>query len=65
MSVQIPETPTPSTEDTATADMRQALLEAGKEEFANFGYDGARLERIAAKAGFFVTWKTPDVAQGF
>jgi len=51
LSVQNPETPTPSTEDTATADMRQALLEAGKEEFANFGYDGARLERIAAKAG--------------
>jgi AcrR family transcriptional regulator len=35
----------------ASADMRQALLEAGKTEFANYGYDGARLERIAAKAG--------------
>lgn len=31
--------------------MRRALLEAGKTEFANYGYDGARLERIAAKAG--------------
>lgn len=31
--------------------MRRALLDAGKTEFANFGYDGARLERIAAKAG--------------
>ncbi|MBF6632414.1 MAG: TetR family transcriptional regulator [Comamonas sp.] len=31
--------------------MRQALLDAGKTEFANYGYDGARLERIAAKAG--------------
>ena len=31
--------------------MRRALLDAGKTEFANYGYDGARLERIAAKAG--------------
>lgn len=31
--------------------MRRTLLEAGKTEFANYGYDGARLERIAAKAG--------------
>lgn len=38
------------TEDAA-ADMRQALLDAGKTEFANYGYEGARLERIAAKAG--------------
>ncbi|WKL17145.1 TetR/AcrR family transcriptional regulator [Comamonas testosteroni] len=37
--------------DEASADMRRALLDAGKTEFANFGYDGARLERIAAKAG--------------
>lgn len=37
--------------DTAAADMRQALLDAGKTEFANYGYDGARLERIAAKVG--------------
>lgn len=35
----------------ASADMRRALLDAGKTEFANYGYDGARLERIAAKAG--------------
>ncbi len=35
----------------AAADMRRTLLEAGKTEFANYGYDGARLERIAAKAG--------------
>lgn len=35
----------------ASAGMRQALLDAGKTEFANYGYDGARLERIAAKAG--------------
>jgi AcrR family transcriptional regulator len=31
--------------------MRRALLDAGKTEFANYGYDGARLERIAAKVG--------------
>ncbi|MNZ86526.1 HTH-type transcriptional repressor NicS [compost metagenome] len=31
--------------------MRRTLLEAGKTEFANYGYDGARLERIAAKVG--------------
>jgi AcrR family transcriptional regulator len=37
--------------DEASADMRRALLDAGKTEFANYGYDGARLERIAAKAG--------------
>ena len=37
--------------DAASADMRRALLDAGKTEFANYGYDGARLERIAAKAG--------------
>ena len=37
--------------DEASADMRQALLDAGKTEFANYGYDGARLERIAARAG--------------
>ena len=37
--------------DDASADMRRALLDAGKTEFANYGYDGARLERIAAKAG--------------
>lgn len=35
----------------AAADMRRALLEAGKTEFANHGYDGARLERIVAKVG--------------
>jgi AcrR family transcriptional regulator len=39
--------------DTALdgADMRRALLDAGKTEFANYGYDGARLERIVAKVG--------------
>ena len=37
--------------DEVSADMRRALLDAGKTEFANYGYDGARLERIAAKAG--------------
>lgn len=31
--------------------MRHSLLQAGKTEFANYGYDGARLERIAAKVG--------------
>ena len=42
----------PQTEaDEAAADMRRALLDAGKTEFANYGYDGARLERIAAKVG--------------
>ena len=35
----------------AAADMRRALLDAGKTEFANYGYDGARLERIVAKVG--------------
>lgn len=35
----------------ASADMRRALLDAGKTEFANYGYDGARLERIVAKVG--------------
>ena len=46
------ETPSPApTAADAAADMRRALLEAGKTEFANYGYDGARLERIAAKAG--------------
>ena len=42
--------PTDPSQDAA-ADMRRALLDAGKTEFANYGYDGARLERIAAKAG--------------
>ena len=42
----------PQTEaEEAAADMRRALLDAGKTEFANYGYDGARLERIAAKVG--------------
>lgn len=41
----------PATPVLDAADMRQALLGAGKAEFANYGYDGARLERIAAKAG--------------
>ena len=42
----------PQTEaDEAAADMRRALLDAGKTEFANYGYDGARLERIVAKVG--------------
>ena len=35
----------------ASADMRRALLDAGRTEFANYGYDGARLERIVAKVG--------------
>ena len=35
----------------ASADMRRALLDAGRAEFANHGYDGARLERIVAKVG--------------
>ena len=35
----------------AGADMRRALLDAGRAEFANHGYDGARLERIVAKVG--------------
>ena len=43
--------PSTALEPDASADMRQALLDAGKTEFANYGYDGARLERIAAKAG--------------
>ncbi len=53
MSEQHIPTKVPSTalEPDASADMRQALLDAGKTEFANYGYDGARLERIAAKAG--------------
>ena len=51
MSAQNTDTPTPAPEDTTAADMRSALLEAGKTEFANFGFDGARLERIAARAG--------------
>lgn len=37
--------------DLNAADVRRALLEAGKSEFANHGYDGARLERIVAKVG--------------
>ena len=41
----------PTEADDAAADMRRALLDAGKTEFANYGYDGARLERIAAKVG--------------
>ena len=41
----------PTEADEAAADMRRALLDAGKTEFANYGYDGARLERIAAKVG--------------
>ena len=42
----------PQTEaEEAAADMRRALLDAGKTEFANYGYDGARLERIVAKVG--------------
>lgn len=44
----------PNTElsaEEASADMRRALLDAGRTEFANHGYDGARLERIAAKVG--------------
>ena len=45
-------TQNPQTEaEEAAADMRRALLDAGKTEFANYGYDGARLERIAAKVG--------------
>lgn len=35
----------------ASADVRLALLQAGKTEFANYGYDGARLERIVARVG--------------
>lgn len=35
----------------SSADMRRALLEAGRTEFANYGFDGARLERIVAKVG--------------
>ena len=47
--------PTPDGADSAqqqsSADMRRALLEAGRTEFANYGFDGARLERIVAKVG--------------
>ena len=48
---QVLKAPIAEAVDKAAADMRQALLDAGKTEFANYGYDGARLERIAAKVG--------------
>lgn len=48
---QVLNAPIAEATETAAADMRQALLDAGKTEFANYGYDGARLERIAAKVG--------------
>lgn len=53
MSAETPEDPhtAPSPAGDEAADMRRALLDAGKTEFANYGYGGARLERIAAKAG--------------
>lgn len=41
----------PVNTEVDAADMRRALLDAGKTEFANYGYDGARLERIVAKVG--------------
>lgn len=41
----------PVAADLDAACMRRALLDAGKTEFANYGYDGARLERIVAKVG--------------
>ncbi|MEG2048568.1 MAG: TetR/AcrR family transcriptional regulator, partial [Comamonas sp.] len=40
-----------SAQQQSSADMRRALLEAGRTEFANYGFDGARLERIVAKVG--------------
>lgn len=48
---QVLNAPIAEVTETGAADMRQALLDAGKTEFANYGYDGARLERIAAKVG--------------
>ena len=43
--------PLPNAAVDSAADMRRALLEAGRTEFANYGFDGARLERIVAKVG--------------